>query len=240
VVGIVVSCRVAAWSGTPRGEEAAPPVGWSASRAARSVMREPRQAPRRHAAAASGTSCSHARSARYLPARMPRAWWPRERSGSDVARSRFIGACGRGLVNAVRSAKAWRQLVRRRAHSAARPGPPHLAHRLLVFGEMASAHGNPGSRATRTAGRRWSQAVTERSDALDLERNVFRKRSPRAIAESLRRSAERSRRRKAEPFRSAMSMLTFYINRAGRSLPATRRRVLERAKAELRRLYHRA
>jgi len=68
----------------------------------------------------------------------------------------------------------------------------------------------------RTDVRRWSREVTERSNALDLERDVFKKPSPRAIAESLRRSAERSRRRRADPFRSAMSMLTFYINRAGR------------------------
>jgi hypothetical protein len=80
----------------------------------------------------------------------------------------------------------------------------------------------------------------ERSDALDLERRVFAKRDPRAIALSLRRSAERSERRKAEPFRSAMSMLSFYINRAGRKLPAAQVRVLERAKVELRRLYGRA
>ena len=87
--------------------------------------------------------------------------------------------------------------------------------------------------------RRWSREVTERSNALDLERDVFKKPSPRAIAESLRRSAERSRRRTADPFRSAMSMLTFYINRAGRNLDPARRRTLERAKRELRRLYRR-
>jgi len=90
----------------------------------------------------------------------------------------------------------------------------------------------------RTA-RRWSGAVTEHSNALDLEPGVFTKRSPRAIAESLRRSAEQSRRRKADPFRSAMSMLTFYINRAGRSLDASQRRRLEQAKDALRRLYGR-
>ena len=86
--------------------------------------------------------------------------------------------------------------------------------------------------------RYWSAEVTRRSDALDLEPAVFRK-SPRAIAASLKRSAERSRRRKAEPYRSAMSMLNFYINRAGRGLNATRRRQLESAKQELRRLYGR-
>jgi|SRR6185295_6288233 len=87
--------------------------------------------------------------------------------------------------------------------------------------------------------RRWSQRVTDTSDALDLERGVFSLNDPRAIARSLKRSAERSRRRKAEPFRSAMSMLNFYINRAGRKLSKSRRSRLERAKDELRRLYQR-
>jgi hypothetical protein len=87
--------------------------------------------------------------------------------------------------------------------------------------------------------KRWSQRVTRTSDALDLEHNVFAKNDPVAIARSLKRSAERSRRRKSEPFRSAMSMLTFYVNRAGRTLGARRRTVLERAKRELRRLFDR-
>jgi hypothetical protein len=81
---------------------------------------------------------------------------------------------------------------------------------------------------------KWSGEVTRHSDALDLERNVFEKDDPKEIAASLKRSAERSHRRKAEPFRSAMSMLTFYINRAGKTLPAARRKVLEAAKDELR------
>lgn len=86
---------------------------------------------------------------------------------------------------------------------------------------------------------RWSQRVTRESDALDLEPGVFRLRSPRAIAASLARSAERSTRRKTTPFRSAMSMLVFYVNRAGRSLTAAQRRKYERAKDELRALYGR-
>lgn len=72
------------------------------------------------------------------------------------------------------------------------------------------------------------------SDALDLEAGVFTKRSPRAIALSLKRSAESSRRRKAEPYRSAMSMLSFHINRSGKSLSPERRRILDQAKQELR------
>ncbi len=80
--------------------------------------------------------------------------------------------------------------------------------------------------------------MTERSDALDLERGVFT-RSPRAMALSLKRSAERSARRKSSPFRSAMSMLTFFENRAGRSLPPARRRAIRQAKDELRKLFGR-
>jgi hypothetical protein len=83
-------------------------------------------------------------------------------------------------------------------------------------------------------GRRWSQRVTEQSDALDLDRGVFTQKSPKKIAASLKRSALRSRRRKSNAYRSALSMLTFYINRAGRSLPASRKRVLNKAKDELR------
>jgi hypothetical protein len=87
--------------------------------------------------------------------------------------------------------------------------------------------------------KRWSQRVTKRSNALDLDPKVFTRTDPRSIARSLKRSAERSRRRKAEPFRSAMSMLTFYINRAGTTLSAAQRRRLEAAKDELRKLYRR-
>ncbi len=92
---------------------------------------------------------------------------------------------------------------------------------------------------SRKSSRRWSRRVTESSDALDLEGGVFCKGDPRSIARSLKRSAERSHRRKADPFRSAMSMLTFYINRAGHNLGARQRRVLERAKDELRAAFHR-
>ncbi|MBV9148485.1 MAG: DUF3175 domain-containing protein [Candidatus Eremiobacteraeota bacterium] len=85
----------------------------------------------------------------------------------------------------------------------------------------------------------WSGRVTKESNALDLESDVFNQRSARKIAESLKRSAEHSRRRKAGPFGSAMSMLSFYINRAGKNLPDSRVRTLERAKDELRKLYGR-
>jgi hypothetical protein len=89
------------------------------------------------------------------------------------------------------------------------------------------------------ATKRWSQEVTETSDALDLREGVFALDDPREIAGSLKRSAERSRRRKADPFRSAMSMLTFYVNRAGKNLPEERLAILERAKDELRELFGR-
>jgi len=85
--------------------------------------------------------------------------------------------------------------------------------------------------------KRWSQRVTETSDALELEPGVFALGEPRRIARSLKRSAERSPGRKADPFRSAMSMLTFYINRAGSQLPAAQRVRLEAAKDELRDLF---
>src|SRR2546430_7672983 len=87
--------------------------------------------------------------------------------------------------------------------------------------------------------KRWSARVTKRSNALDLEPKVFRSKSPRKIALSLKRSAERSKRRKAKPYQSAMSMLNFYINRAGKNLPQKRKRVLERAKDALREAFGR-
>ena len=85
--------------------------------------------------------------------------------------------------------------------------------------------------------KRWSQRVTRTSDALTLDRGVFARDDPRSIARALKRSAERSRRRKSGSYASAMSMLTFYINRAGKQLPASRKRKLMRAKQELRDLY---
>lgn len=87
--------------------------------------------------------------------------------------------------------------------------------------------------------KRWSRRVTQTSNALDLEKGVFSGNNPHTIARSLKRSADHSRRRKSEPFRSAMSMLNFYINRAGRKLSKERRRRLEAAKNELRVLYGR-
>ncbi|HEX3422212.1 MAG TPA: DUF3175 domain-containing protein [Sphingomicrobium sp.] len=90
------------------------------------------------------------------------------------------------------------------------------------------------------SGKKWSKDVTEHSDALDLERNVFASSDPKDVARSLKRSADSSARRKSSPFRSAMSMLTFYINRAGKDLDPKQKRVLEDAKDELRALYGRS
>jgi hypothetical protein len=92
----------------------------------------------------------------------------------------------------------------------------------------------------RKAVRRWSARVTRESNALDLTPGVFTLSDPKRIAASLKRSALKSRRRKADPFRSALSMLTFYINRAGKNLPAARRKALQRAKDELRKQFGRS
>jgi hypothetical protein len=87
--------------------------------------------------------------------------------------------------------------------------------------------------------KKWSADVTEHSDALDLENNIFESKDPKKIAESLKNSAEKSERKKSGPFRSAMSMLTFYINRAGKNLEASQKEVLENAKDELRKAFGR-
>ena len=97
--------------------------------------------------------------------------------------------------------------------------------------------GEGAERPTPKRARRWSARVTRESNALDLDRGLFTWDDPKRIARSLKRSAERSRRRKADPYRSAMSMLTFYVNRAGKNLPASRKRILQNAKDELRKLY---
>jgi hypothetical protein len=88
--------------------------------------------------------------------------------------------------------------------------------------------------------RRWSARVTKHSDALDLESDVFKGKDPHRIALSLKRSAERSKRRKGGPYQSAMSMLNFYINRAGKNLPKRQKQILERAKGELREAFGRS
>ena len=95
------------------------------------------------------------------------------------------------------------------------------------------------SASKKKAPRKWSKKVNETSDALDLEQGVFKGRDPKKIAQSLKRSATRSKRKKAEPYQSAMSMLNFYINRGGKNLPASKKKVLEKSKDELRKLFGR-
>jgi Protein of unknown function (DUF3175) len=94
--------------------------------------------------------------------------------------------------------------------------------------------------AAKPSSKRWSQRVTQESDALDLKRGVFKLTDPKKIAASLKRSAERSSRRKTSAYRSALSMLTFYINRAGKTLPKPQRERLQRAKTELKHQFGRA
>jgi hypothetical protein len=121
-------------------------------------------------------------------------------------------------------------------------GPSQEAAQTLHHvAEMDSR--TPPSRSNRPhAGQpaRWSSRVTATSNALDLEPGVFKMASAREVAQSLKRSADRSQRRKSDPFRSAMSMLTFFINRAGRQVSPRQRRILEQAKDELRALYGRS
>jgi hypothetical protein len=104
---------------------------------------------------------------------------------------------------------------------------------------MAKGTGRTANKRDRNKRKRWSARVTQHSKALDLEPRVFRARDPRKIACSLKRSAERSKRRKGTPYQSAMSMLNFYINRAGKNLPQTRKQVLEDTKKELRDVFNR-
>ena len=122
--------------------------------------------------------------------------------------------------------------VRKRTHS--RKSGTHNTGRRKTSTARKGTHKGTSRRA---APKRWSQRVTKESDALDLKRGVFKLRDPRKIAASLKRSAEHSARRKTGAYRSALSMLTFYINRAGKSLPKTQRTRLERAKLELKRAF---
>jgi hypothetical protein len=104
---------------------------------------------------------------------------------------------------------------------------------------MAQRKSARRKKTARKTPRRWSARVTRTSDALELSRGVFTWKDPRRIAGSLKRSAMRSKRRKADPYRSALSMLTFYLNRAGKNLPEERKRTLGRAKEELRKQFRR-
>jgi hypothetical protein len=116
---------------------------------------------------------------------------------------------------------------------------PRTPARRHAANRRNNARREPPKTPRRKGARYWSARVTRDSDALDLESGVFRLNDPKRIAASLKRSALRSRRRKAEPYRSALSMLVFYVNRAGKGLSASRRQTLERAKLELRRQFGR-
>ena len=113
---------------------------------------------------------------------------------------------------------------------------PARSRKTTARKKTSSARRKPAAKASP---KRWSQRVTRESDALDLKRGVFSLRDPKRIAASLKRSAERSSRRKSGAYRSALSMLTFYINRAGKTLPKAQRDRLERAKGELKRRFGR-
>ena len=115
------------------------------------------------------------------------------------------------------------------------------ARRKKAARKASSARRHPVAKKStaKSSAKRWSQRVTRDSDALDLKRGVFTLMDPKKIAASLKRSAEHSLRRKAGAYRSALSMLTFYINRAGKTLPKAQRERLQRAKGELKRQFHR-
>jgi hypothetical protein len=104
---------------------------------------------------------------------------------------------------------------------------------------MATTKTATEKRTSKRRTKKWSGELTKNSNALDLERDVFKKKDPKQIAQSLKRSAEHSKRKKSGPYQSAMSMLNFYINRAGENLPGTEKERLEKAKDELRKLFHR-
>jgi hypothetical protein len=114
-----------------------------------------------------------------------------------------------------------------------------VEQRELQMARTAARRKTTRRKSTRPKTKYWSARVTKESDALDLDRGVFSLSDPKRIAALLKCSAERSRRRKSDPYRSALSMLTFYISRAGKNLPASRRRTLDRAKTELRRQFGR-
>jgi hypothetical protein len=151
------------------------------------------------------------------------------------------------MVNRTRTPRSRRSTPAARAPAARAPAARAVAQRKgsgrRAGGTRASTRSSR-SHAKRSGprsneGRFWSDRVTHESNALDLDAGVFTWDDPRRIAASLKRSAERSRRRKTSPFRSAMSMLVFFENRAGRKLPAARRRVLRAARDELRRQFGR-
>ena len=106
-------------------------------------------------------------------------------------------------------------------------------------GKPASKKSSPKKAAKKAAPKRWSKKVTETSDAMDLEKDIFKSKNPKKIAESVKSSAEKSKRKKTGPFQSAMSMINFYENRGGKNLSAAQKKVLDDSKNELRKLFGR-
>lgn len=129
----------------------------------------------------------------------------------------------------------------KRAHTHSRASTRKTTTPSRTAHGRKTARSRPATKKAKKASstKRWSQRVTQESDALDLKHGVFKLHDPKKIASSLKRSAEHSSRRKTNPYRSALSMLTFYINRAGKTLPNTQKKRLERAKTELKHLFHR-
>jgi hypothetical protein len=118
-----------------------------------------------------------------------------------------------------------------------KPGrPPRQRHAQAHAAQHARAASQGGGKRAK----KWSHQVMETSDAMDIEHDIFKTGSAESIAKSLKQSSTHSRRRKGTPFQSAMSMLNFYINRAGRNLPKTRRETLQQAKRKLREAFGRA
>ena len=111
---------------------------------------------------------------------------------------------------------------------------------MMTSAHLVASMASKRPAKTKPSAKRWSQDVTEHSNALDLEKGVFTLKDPKRIAASLKRSAEASHRRKADPYRSAMSLLVFYINRAGKGLSQADRARLEKAKDELRKMFGKA
>jgi Protein of unknown function (DUF3175) len=121
----------------------------------------------------------------------------------------------------------------------ARSSSSHTSTRQRSGHPPRQRHAQAGAGKEKSSPRRWSHEVMQKSDALDLEAGIFKSDNAEEIAQSLKRSALASRRRRGTPFQSAMSMLNFYLNRAGRNLPESRRRVLESAKGKLREAFGR-
>lgn len=143
-----------------------------------------------------------------------------------------------------RSAKTGANAEARSSSRRARPAAKRASHgkQASHVGRRSATtarHSSNGAGAKAKSGRKWSAGVMAHSDAMDLEQGVFKSRSARQVALSLKRSAESSHRRKSTPFRSAMSMLNFEINRGGKNLSAERKRVLNQVKVELRRVFDR-